>query len=122
MVIGTLDRQRAYYAMEHLRTPAYVARRPLTFARDCRTCVIRGVGVQALLNSAGRHTHRLSAHRRLDRLKIPVLNRTRPYERLDLRNDLGREPPFEALFLAASSEAASVFSNWLSAHCSHACQ
>jgi hypothetical protein len=84
--------------------------------------VIRGVGVESLLDGKGRHPQCFSPRRRLDCLKIPLLDATRPYERLDLRNDRGREPRFEAPFLAASSEATWGISNCASAHRSHACQ
>jgi hypothetical protein len=84
--------------------------------------VIGSVGVEPLLDGPCRHSHRLAARRRFDGLKIPVLDRARAYQRLDLGNDLGLELRFEALFLAASFEVASGVSSSPSAHRSHACQ
>ena len=84
--------------------------------------MIRGVGVEPLLDGAGRDTHRLAANGRFDRLKIAGIDCTGPYERFDFGEDLGLERRFEAPFLATSSEAASRTSSSASAHCSQARQ
>ncbi len=68
--------------------------------------MVRGVGVDALLDGPGRHAHRLAADGRLEGLEVPVVDGARAYERFDLGNDLAFERRFEPPFLTASGEVA----------------
>jgi hypothetical protein len=81
--------------------------------------MVRAIGVEPALERSSRQPKRSTTGRRLDRLEIQTVDRARPYERLDLGRDLGREGLFEAPFFAASCEAAS---RSVSAHCSQASQ
>jgi len=76
-----------------------------------------------LLDGAGRPAPRLAARGGLDRLEVPVLDGVAAYERVDLRDDFGREGRGEPPFWAAPAGAAAAgVSSWASAHCSQACQ
>jgi hypothetical protein len=53
-------------------------------ARRRRVDVVRGVGVDPLLDGAGRHAPRLAARGGFDRLEVPALDGAGAYERVDL--------------------------------------
>jgi hypothetical protein len=84
--------------------------------------IVGPISVKRLLDGAGRYSQGLAPRRRLDRLKIQAVERTRTYEPFDLRDDFRLEGLFEAPFLATSCKVASAESNSASAHCSQACQ
>src|SRR3990172_4759751 len=122
MVVGALQPQLPQRALEGFASSTGVARLLATRTGQHRAGVVRGVGVQSMLYSAGRHAHRLAAHRHLDGLEVPLVNRAPAYQRFNLGDDLRFESPFEAPFLAASCEAASGAASWASPHCSQARQ
>tara|TARA_B100000315_G_C14547921_1_gene574199 strand:+ start:1148 stop:1516 length:369 start_codon:yes stop_codon:yes gene_type:complete len=122
MVVGALQPQRAQHAIEALAPPIHVACPNATRAGYGRTDLIGSIGVEPLLDGAGRNAQRFTAGGGLDRLQVPVLDAPRTYEPFDFGEDLRFERGFKAPFLAASSEAASGILICASAQCSQACQ
>ncbi len=84
--------------------------------------IVGPISVEPLLDGAGRYSQCLSPCRRLDRLKIQAVDRPRPYEPFDLRDDFRLEGFSEPPFLGTFCEAPSAESSSASAHCSQACQ
>jgi hypothetical protein len=74
--------------------------------------VVRGVGVEPLLDRPARHAHRLAVHGRLEGFEVSVVDGARAYERFDLGRDFPREdrrePPFSASSAACCASSASA--------------
>jgi len=123
LVIGTLEPEFAEHARDLLAMAPGVAclsRTPP--ARQLRPRVVRGVGVQALLDGPSSDPQNASAQRHLDRLEVDLRADRPAYERFDFRPDFRVETRFEPPFLAASVEAACGESSSASAQRSHASQ
>ena len=106
--VGPLDRQGPQDAGDRLGPAVHVARElAATGAGRRPAVVVRGVGVDPVLDGAGRHPQRFAAGGRLDGLEVPVLDGAGAYERLDLGDDFGREGRLEPPFWAAAWAAAS---------------
>lgn len=63
--------------------------------------MVRGVGVEPVLDGPGGQAQDLTARGGLDGLEVQPIDRPRAYERLDLGGDFARERLFEPPFLAA---------------------
>ena len=126
MIVGSLQRQIPKHAGKCFLAPVYVACGLSAGAGPLRTGVVGGVGIETLLEGYGGDLKNGGAEMYFDGFEIELVHAHAVYERFDfledggleLRADLGFEPPF----LAASGEAASRSSSSLSAACSQSFQ
>ena len=121
MVIGAFEGEGAEDALEAFGAAAGRAGHGAAGAGASGTGMVRGVGVEALFEGAGRHAQHAAPEGHLHRLEIEALAGARAYEGFDFLGDLSLEGGVEAPFLAAGA-AVSGASSWASAQPSQASQ
>ena len=122
MVVGALQGQGAQHRGKGLGPAAGVPGRLPARAWPGRPRLVGRIGVETLCHDPRRQPQRLPADGDLDRLEVKRVGHARPYERLDLPDDLRLEGRPEPPFWAAAGAAASGASSWASAQRSHASQ
>jgi hypothetical protein len=123
VVVGTLERHRPQGRGEGLLPAAGVAGRFATARAGQRQPVeVGSVGVELALDHSCGHGQRLLPRPQLDGFEAQIVNAARPYERLDLGEDVGLEGPLEPLFSAPWASEPAAASSSASAHCSQARQ
>jgi hypothetical protein len=122
MVVGSPKYQVSQHSRKPLIASASVVGLVSAWAPKLRADMVRVIGVEPLLNGAGRHRKGSASCGGFDRLKIQPIGGTGSNQRFDLTDDLEVERFFEPPFLAASFELAWGACRSKSAHCSQASQ
>jgi hypothetical protein len=73
--------------------------------------VVRGVGIEPLLDRPGRHTHRHAPYGRLEGFEVALVDVNSAYERFDLGRDFRGEDRLEPFFSAPCSVCSSASSS-----------
>ena len=105
VVVGPLQMQRSQYAFKRLVMPTMILGHTSAAARQSRTCVIGGIGVQPLFQGSRSQPQSLPSRGDFQGFEIQFVDSLRAYERCDLPDDLVLEVRLEPPFLASSVEA-----------------
>jgi hypothetical protein len=110
VVVSAFKHHLAQDRLKALRPRPRVACPLAAGAAKARPDVIALVRVEPLLHGPSCESQSPSPRRRLDGLKVQLVDRAPAYKRFDLGDDFDLEGLFEAPFLTASSEAEAVAS------------